>query len=79
MQLYSQPELQDAHESVFIAGRPTPPSVLPPKTSQGEFDALLRELSSIVGDSNVVSGTDLTNFVDPFALHQEHVPSAAVW
>jgi hypothetical protein len=79
MQLYSQPEIQDAHESIFIAGKPTPPSVLPPKTSQAEFDALLRELSSIVGDTNVVSGAGLINFVDPFGLHQEYVPSAAVW
>lgn len=79
MQLYSQTELQDVHESFFIAGRPKPPSVLPPKTTQAEFDALLGELSTIVGGDNVVSGPDLINFVDPFGLHQEYVPSAAVW
>lgn len=79
MQLYSQVELQDAHESFFIVGRTSPPTILPPKTSQEDFESLLRELSSIVGDSNVVSGADLINFVDPFGLHQDHVPSAAVW
>ena len=79
MQLYSQTELQDAHESFFITGRAIPPVVLPPNTTQEEFDALLKKLSSILGDSHVVSGSDLINFVDPFGFHQNYVPSAALW
>jgi hypothetical protein len=79
MQLYSQEELQNAHESFFIHRRKPPPTVLPPAISPEPFGKILEDLSSAVGHENVVTGANLVNFVDLFSSDQDHVPSAAVW
>lgn len=79
MKIYNQPELQQLHASFFTAGRSPPLTVLPPKTTQETFNLVLECFTKYVGKENVVTGDDLVNFVDPFAINQNHIPSAAVW
>lgn len=79
MKQYLDPLQQDAHEAFFVVGRESPPEVLPPSRSKEEFLRALSELREICGSGNVITGSDLVSFVDPFAVNTDHIPSAAVW
>jgi hypothetical protein len=79
MKQYLDPLQQEAHEAFFIIGRDGPPGVLPPGVTKAQFDRVLSQLRQATGDEHVVVGNDLVSFVDPFAVNEDHIPSAAVW
>ncbi|KAJ5382258.1 hypothetical protein N7517_000169 [Penicillium concentricum] len=78
MKLYVDESLQQAHESSFVTGRVPPREVLPPGLSKARFDHVLQQFRSVVGPENVHTGSNLLNFVDPFGVNEDHIPSAAV-
>jgi hypothetical protein len=79
MKQYLDPLQQEAHEAFFIIGRDGPPEVLPPGATRQQFISVLSELRQAVGNEHVVVGNDLVSFVDPFAVNEDHIPSAAAW
>lgn len=79
MKQYLDPLQQEAHEAFFIIDREGPGEVLPPHLSKKDFLEILSQLRLICGLDNVVTGKDLVEFVDPFAVNTAHIPSAAVW
>jgi hypothetical protein len=79
MKQYSDPLQQEAHDAFFTTDRVGPNEVLPPNTTKQTFVSVLDELRDICGAENVVLGSDLVNFVDPFAVNDSHIPSGAVW
>src|ERR1700744_574211 len=79
MRQYLDPLQQEAHEAFFIIGRESPEEVLPPNLSKTDFLEILTQLRTICGPENVVTGKELVEFVDPFAVNTTHIPSAAVW
>ena len=79
MKQYIDPVQQEAHEAFFIIGRDGPEEVFPPNLLKEDFLEILSQLRSICGLENVITGNDLVNFVDPFAVNVFYIPSAAVW
>ena len=80
MKQYLDALQQEAHDAFFIIGRDGPDEVLPPNVPNREtFLGILSQLREICGPENVITGNDLFNFVDPFAVNVSHIPSAAVW
>lgn len=76
---YSDPSLQAHHDRVYytkLSGAPQ----LPDGVDEQRFSTIVTELKQAVGDSNVITGADLSNFEDPYPFdEQNHRPSAAVW
>lgn len=77
--LYQQPFLQEHHETVVKSLVPKS-QTLPPGIQRNEFDTILSDFRKVVGDENVVTGSALVNFSDPYFLEDDggHHPSAAV-
>ncbi|KEF62899.1 uncharacterized protein A1O9_00873 [Exophiala aquamarina CBS 119918] len=75
---YADSSLQEQHDRVYytkFSGAP----VLPPNIGEEEFATIITKLKVITGDSNVITGADLSHFRDPYPLNEdEHHPSAAV-
>lgn len=79
MKQYSDPLQQEAHDAFFVTGRAVPEEVLPPGLSKQAFLEAMSDLRDVCKPENVVTGSDLVSFVDPFAINSNHIPSAAVW
>lgn len=76
---YSDPTLQRKHDSVFQSCSPSR-NPLPPGIHGPEFQSIITQFRDIVGKENVIIGSDLINFRDPYPLDEDaHHASAAVW
>lgn len=81
--MYIDPEYQSTHFNLFKDSITVPlKSVLPPGISQDGFDKAIARYKGVVGDAQVYSGDALTEYIDPYELHEEEgtrkMPSAAV-
>lgn len=82
---YIDPDYQAAHDDAYRHPLdPDIPSVLPPGTTQQEFDDAIRKCEQALGaSSSVYTGQELKDFVDPYDLPEEgcerKVPGAAIW
>jgi len=81
---YKDPEYQSTHLQTFENSLTYPlRPVLPPNVKQSEFDIAIAEYKSAVGSTQVLTGEDLVEYIDPYELHESDaskrkVPSAAV-
>jgi hypothetical protein len=81
--MYLDAEYQSTHYNLFKNSITVPlTSVLPPGLSQSAFDDALKEYEKAVGDDQVLRGGSLTEYIDPYELHEAEgirkMPSAAV-
>ncbi|KAH6701318.1 hypothetical protein BKA61DRAFT_681512 [Leptodontidium sp. MPI-SDFR-AT-0119] len=75
---YSDPALEQQHAAIFQTLKGSQ-SVLPPGINEAEFERILASFERIVGQKNIVVGSDLINFRDPYPLDEDaHQPSAAI-
>jgi hypothetical protein len=80
---YLDAEYQSTHYNLFKDSIIVPlKSVLPPGVTRDDFDKALRQYQSVVGDEQVYQGDGLTEYIDPYELHESEgtrrMPSAAV-
>jgi hypothetical protein len=80
---YINPEYQSTHYNLFKDSVTVPlKSVLPPGIDRDAFDTAIKRYKSIVGDAQVYEGEALTEYIDPYELHEaegtRRMPSAAV-
>lgn len=76
---YSDLALEQQHVDIFKSLKGSQ-SVLPPGISEAEFQSILASFERIVGPDNIVVGSDLINFRDPYPLDEDaYQPSAALW
>lgn len=80
---YINPEYQSTHYNLFKDSVTVPlKSVLPPGIDRDAFDTAIKRYKSIVGDAQVYQGDALTEYIDPYELHEaegtRRMPSAAV-
>jgi len=76
-------EYQSTHYNLFRDSITVPlKSVLPPGVSRDTFDTAIEKYKSVVGDAQVYQGNALTEYIDPYELHEaegtRRMPSAAV-
>jgi len=81
--MYIDPEYQSTHFNLFKDSITVPlNSVLPPGVSRDAFDKAVAKYKGVVGDAQVYSGDALTEYIDPYELHEAEgtrkMPSAAV-
>ncbi|KAH6866497.1 hypothetical protein BKA58DRAFT_205548 [Alternaria rosae] len=81
--MYIDPEYQSTHFNLFKDSITVPlKSVLPPGVSRDAFDKAIARYKGVVGDAQVCLGDALTEYIDPYELHEEEgtrkMPSAAV-
>jgi hypothetical protein len=80
---YTNEEYQSTHYNLFKDSITVPlKPVLPPGVSQYAFDAAIMQYMAIVGHTQVLQGSALTEYIDPYELHESSsarkMPSAAV-
>ena len=80
---YKDPSHQSTHHSTFHNSLTTPLiPVLPPSTTQSVFTTALSEYRNAVGPTQVLTGNDLIEYIDPYEIHEatgnRKIPSAAV-
>jgi hypothetical protein len=82
-QAYIDDEYQTIHYSLFKESITVPlKPVLPPGVQRKSFDIAIQKYKTAVGEDQVLEGDDLTEYIDPYELHEEKgkrkIPSAAV-
>ncbi|KAK4171176.1 hypothetical protein QBC36DRAFT_102082 [Triangularia setosa] len=82
---YPHPDYEAAHQETYERAprRPIVPIPLPPGVRQSDFDLAISEFISIVGVESVFVKEGLSDYIDPYDVHeddpsQRKVPSAAV-
>ena len=80
---YADAQYQSTHYNIFKDSITVPlKSVLPPGISRDVFDTAIRRYKSVIGDEQVYQGDALTEYIDPYELHEaeekRNMPSAAV-
>lgn len=80
---YVNEEYQSTHYNLFKDSITVPlQRVLPPGVTQYAFDAAILRYMAVVGVSQVLQGEALTEYIDPYELHESSgerkMPSAAV-
>jgi hypothetical protein len=80
---YLDAEYQSTHYNLFKDSITVPlKSVLPPGVTRNDFDKALQQYRDVVGDDQVYQGDGLTEYIDPYELHEaegtRRMPSAAV-
>jgi hypothetical protein len=81
--MYLDPEYQSTHYNLFKDSITVPlKSVLPPEVSRDAFVKAIGRYKAVVGDAQVYEGDALTEYIDPYELHEaegtRRMPSAAV-
>jgi hypothetical protein len=81
--MYIDAEYQSTHYNLFKDSITAPlTSVLPPGLTKSAFDDAIQEYGKAVGDDQVLRGDSLTEYIDPYELHESEgtrrMPSAAV-
>ena len=80
---YVDVEYQSTHYNLFKDSITIPlKSVLPPGVTRDALDTAIKKYKNIVGDDQVYQGDGLTEYIDPYELHEaegtRRMPSAAV-
>ena len=81
--MYIDPEYQSTHFNLFKDSITVPlKSVLPPGVGLDAFGKAVAKYKGVVGDAQVCLGDALTEYIDPYELHEAEgtrkMPSAAV-
>jgi len=81
--MYIDREYQSTHFNLFKDSITVPlKPVLPPGVDQNAFNKAVAKYKGVVGDAQVYSGDALTEYIDPYELHEAEgtrkMPSAAV-
>lgn len=81
--MYIDAEYQSTHYNLFKDSITAPlTSVLPPGLTKSAFDDAIQDYGKAVGDDQVLRGDSLTEYIDPYELHESEgtrrMPSAAV-
>jgi hypothetical protein len=82
---YSHPEYEAAHQSTYERAPRYPlKPVLPPGVREADFAQAIQEFISTVGQDAVFINEGLSDYIDPYDVHEDKddkrkVPSAAVW